>query len=107
MGPMAPTRPAKVAELLRKKAHRYMWYQDTIDLSECAVVGPFNFINDHHIPEEVWKELTEKAQQYNIYIGDINRVIPLDKPDNGRRNKNGRAYFFMEKRWTLDQSFGE
>ena len=107
MGPMVPTRPAKVAELLRKKAHRYMWYQDTIDLSECAVVGPFNFINDHHIPEEVWKELTEKAQQYNIYIGDINRVIPLDKPDNGRRNKNGRAYFFMEKRWTLDQSFGE
>ena len=32
MGPIVPTKPNKVDHLLETKSHRYMWYQDTINL---------------------------------------------------------------------------
>jgi hypothetical protein len=42
MGPMVPVKPGqKVENLLNNKANRYMWYQDTINLFDCMLVGPF------------------------------------------------------------------
>jgi hypothetical protein len=42
MGPIVPTKPSKVEHLLMNKPFRYMWYQDTINLFDSLLVGPFD-----------------------------------------------------------------
>jgi hypothetical protein len=100
MGMMAPTSPNKVDNLLEKRPQRYMWYQNLINLLEDAVAGPFDFVNDHHIPETAWKELRAEAQDMDIYVGNLNRTIPLDKPD-----EQDGGYTFMGQIVTLDSSY--
>ena len=43
MGPIVPTKPSKVEHLLSTKSHRFMWHQDTINLFDTMIVGPFDF----------------------------------------------------------------
>jgi hypothetical protein len=82
MGPMVPAKPGrKVENLLNNKANRYMWYQDTINLFDCMLVGPFDFEPGHKVPQQVWKQLLAKATEFEVYVGSLNRVVPLDKPD--------------------------
>jgi hypothetical protein len=51
MGPMVPAKPGrKVENLLNNKANRFMWYQDTINLFDCMLVGPFDFDPGHKVP---------------------------------------------------------
>jgi hypothetical protein len=46
MGPMIPTKPSKVDKLLLEQPHKVMWYQDTINLFEHKIVGPFDFVDN-------------------------------------------------------------
>ena len=43
MGPMVPTTLSKVEQLLSKSSYRFMWYQDTLNLFDTMIVGPFDF----------------------------------------------------------------
>jgi hypothetical protein len=82
MGPMIPTKPSKVDKLLLERPHKVMWYQDTINLFEHKIVGPFDFAdNEQNVPQQVFEVLLEKASALRVYVGDVNRIIPLDKPD--------------------------
>jgi hypothetical protein len=76
---MIQVRPTKVEEWLETKAARYVWYQDTINLVIDMVTGPFEFDKErmNHVPEEVWKELLEKAEEYQIDATDVNKVRQL------------------------------
>jgi hypothetical protein len=81
MGPIVPTKPGrKVEKLLSNKANRYMWYQDTINLFDCMLEGPFDFEAGHKVPQQVWKQLLSRASEFDLYVGAVNRVVPLGKP---------------------------
>ena len=78
-----------------------MWYQlDDVDLLSHAVAGPFNFVNNHRVPEDIWKELVAEAEEQDIYVGNLNQTIPLDHVD---RQDEGTSFLAMK--WTLDSSF--
>jgi hypothetical protein len=86
MGAIVPSSPSRAADLLAKRPDWYMWYQDSIPLLEWMVAGPFDFQDSCRIPEKAWKELEEVAKEKEIYIGNLRRQVPLDKPD--RRDTN-------------------
>ena len=103
MGPIVPVKPVKVGKLLTDKPHRYMWYQDTINLFQNRVVGPFDFEAGNRVPDAVWKELLSKAQDLNLYVGAVNRVVALDKPDEQDVSKRTTIQSYMSLRWnTMD-----
>jgi hypothetical protein len=79
LGPMIQVRPNKVEEWLETKAEKYIWYQDTINLATDMIYGPFDFDKEkmHHIPETAWKELLDKAEEYQIDATDVNEVKQL------------------------------
>ena len=81
MGPIVPTKPSKVEHLLDTKPHRFMWYQDTIDLFSATIAGPFDFNEGNRVPAAVWQKLLNTAEDSRIYVGAVNRIVPLDKPD--------------------------
>ena len=101
MGPIVPTKPSKVEHLLTKKPFRFMWYQDTINLFDCQLVGPFDFVNGYHVPPDVWKTLQEKAEGSRVYVGALNRIVPLDKPDPMDTVVRGRPTSYMAFRWNI------
>ena len=100
LGPLCPIRPQVALETLRKKKGLYFWYQDTIMLEECLVVGPFNFIQGYYIPDTVWTLLITRAPSRNIYIEDINQVISLEE-----KNEGGQGFVSMSLAWSLDDIF--
>jgi hypothetical protein len=85
LGPMIQVRLTKVEEWLERKAARYIWYQDTLNLANDMVTGPFEFDKErmNHIPEEEWKKLLGKAEEYQIDATDVNEVQQLS--DHKRR----------------------
>jgi hypothetical protein len=106
MGPIVPTKPVKVEHLLSTKPFRYMWYQDTINLFENSIVGPFDFEDGFIVPAAMWQALLAKAKDSNLYVGTVNRVVPLDKPDLLDRNSSGTAYSHLAVRWDIYNGTG-
>ena len=102
MGPIVPTKPNKVDHLLETKSHRYMWYQDIINLFDAMIEGPFDFEHGFHIPEAAWKTLLKDAEESRIYVGAVNRIVPLDKPDQLDRDTQGAAsHSHLAMRWNI------
>ena len=78
-----------------------MWYQDTINLFDCRLVGPFDFVNGYHVPPSVWKTLQQKAEGSRVYVGALNRIVPLDKPDPMDAVVRGRPASYLSFRWNI------
>jgi hypothetical protein len=83
-----------------------MWYQDTINLFDCMLEGPFNFEPGYKVPQPVWKGLLAKASEFAVYVGGVNRVVPLDKPDREDRNNQGEARSHLAFRWNIFHGTG-
>ena len=79
--PMVPMKPSKVEQQLSKSPHRYMWYQDTFNLFDAMIVGPFHFEDNFRVPEAAWATLLKSAEESQIYVGSVNRIITLNKHD--------------------------
>ena len=101
MGPIVPTKPSKVEHLLNPKPHRFMWYQDTFNLFDAMIVGPFDFEDGFHVPETAWQALLKEAEESQIYVGAVNRIVPLDKPDRMDKDVKGDAHSHLAFRWRI------
>jgi hypothetical protein len=102
MGPMIPTKPSKVDKLLLERPHKVMWYQDTINLFEHKIVGPFNFADsEQNVPQHVFDVLMDKAPDLKVYVGDVNRIVPLDKPDRNNTADDGTFNNYLSYRWKI------
>jgi hypothetical protein len=107
MGPMIPTKPPKVGKLLLEQPHKVMWYQDTINLFVHKIVGPLDFAdNEQNVPQHVFDVLMEKAPDFkvyvgDVYVGDVNRTIPLDKPDRRYQADDGTFNNYLSYRWKI------
>jgi hypothetical protein len=99
---MIPTKPSKVDKLLLERPHKVMWYQDAINLFEHKIVGPFDFVDDDQkVPQQVFEVLLEKASVMKVYVGDVNRTIPLDKPDQNNAADDGTFNNYLSYRWKI------
>ena len=111
LGPLFPTKPTKVGRLLETKGDRYFWYQDSLDLVSCKLSGPFDFDSktDHEIPDSAWEEMKRNATTKNVYTGDLDRIVPLEKPDPSRQKTDGDTFTFAiqnrQPTYCLDPSF--
>ena len=106
MGPIVPTKPSKVEHLLSTKPHRYMWYQDTINLFNAMVVGPFEFEEGFRVPNAAWNTLLTGADSLRIYVGAVNRIVPLDKPDPKDKDVKGAFHSHLAFRWNIFNGTG-
>ena len=79
-----------------------MWYQDRIDLFNGRLVGPFSFLDGFRVPKEAWDALLEAAPDSNVYMGAINRIIPLDKPDYQDKDTKDYVVSYLAFRWKLE-----
>ncbi|KAL3908235.1 MAG: hypothetical protein SGARI_003153 [Bacillariaceae sp.] len=106
MGAMVPSNPEKTESLLLRRPDRYMWYQDTIPLFKWMVSGPFDYHDGRRIPTDSWKALRDQADARGIYIGNLGRTVPLDKPDRKDTNLSG-AYTvaYSSRTYPTDPSF--
>jgi hypothetical protein len=95
-GAMILVHPQKTEKFLNKNPSRYFWYQDTVNLRDNLISGPFNFETDpmYTIPETAWKELEDKAPEMEIQDLDLNRINPLPQkrpittnPKHNKRRK--------------------
>ena len=103
MGPIVPTKPSKVEHLLSTKSHRFMWYQDSINLFDAMIVGPFDFEDGFHVPKSAWNALMKDAEESQIYVGAVNRIVPLDKPDREDKDVQGGVRSHLAFRWNIFQ----
>jgi hypothetical protein len=83
-GDIIVLRPNKVEETLAKKPYTRGWYQDTVNLAEKGIIGPFNFSQNSKnesdcIHPDIWRELeeSEEVKSGSVDIDDLNRVTPL------------------------------
>ena len=83
-----------------------MWYQDTINLFDVMVMGPFDFEDGFRVPESAWNTLLRKAKESRIYTGAVNRVVPLDKPDRMDKDVRGEPYSHLAIRWNIFNGTG-
>lgn len=73
-------RPEKVNKMLEQKGFRYMWYQNTINLAEDIVHGPFDWQGNpllYTIARENWEALQTRGSDNKIDVGNINRISQL------------------------------
>jgi hypothetical protein len=70
------------------------------------LVGPFDFDSGHKVPQQVWKQLLDKAKEFEVYVGNLNRVVPLDKPDREDRNNQEEAFSHLAFRWNIFHGTG-
>ena len=101
MGPIVLMKPSKVDDLLVRKPFRFMWYQDSINLFETKLVGPFDFEDGFKVPQEAWRALLEEAKRVALYTGSLNRIVPLDKPDFSDKDTKDQAESYLAFRWKL------
>ena len=78
-----------------------MWYQDTLNLFDAMIVGPFDFENAFRVPETAWKTLLKSAGESRINVGAVNRIIPLDKPDYLDKDVKGDESSYLALRWNF------
>ena len=89
---------------LLDKPHRYMWYEDCINLFDMQLVGPFDFLDGHKVPEKAWETLLWAAPALNVYVGAVNRIIPLDEPDLQDKDTEDQASSYLAFRWILEDT---
>ena len=84
LGPVVPIRPGRVDATLQQQPNKYKVYEQTINLLEHALVGPFDFAvprhyqnEPHRIAFEEWEDLKSAAKQYNLDTTNIEEIIPL------------------------------
>ena len=106
MGPIVPTKPSKVEHLLSTKSYRFMWYQDTINLFNASIAGPFDFEDGFRVPKSAWNALISAAEPSRIYIGALNRIVPLDKPDRQDKDSKGDVQSHLAFRWNIFNGTG-
>ena len=87
--------------MLSSKPHRYVWCQDTINLYDAKVTDPFDFEPGYKIPEAVWDALLKEASRLQIYVGAVNRIVPLNKPDFKDRDEKGAARSHLALQWNI------
>jgi hypothetical protein len=92
LGAIIQVKPTRVDKFLQEQPTKYIWYQDTINLADTMILGPFEFSNklQYSIPEEQWKELLEKAEDYRVDASDINRTVPLPQHKTNTAKKRKR-----------------
>jgi hypothetical protein len=78
-----------------------MWYQDTLNLFDAMIEGPFDFDDGFRVPATVWKTLLRDAEESRIYVGAVNRIVPLDKPDRLDKDVKGDAHSHLAFRWNI------
>ena len=64
-------------------------------------VGPFDFEDGFRVPSTAWDTLLKISKTSQIYVGAVNRVVPLDKPDVGDTDKTGRFTSHLALRWNI------
>jgi hypothetical protein len=91
LGAIIQVKPSRVDKFLNDQPTKYIWYQDTINLADVMILGPFEFSKhqNHHIPEEHWKSLLNKAEDYRVDATNVNRKVPLPqhKATNAKKRK--------------------
>ena len=79
-------RPGRVNNILQHCSEKYRVYQQTINVWEQALLGPFNFAEPRDYQEhkanrivafEEWEELKATAPEHDVDISDIEEIIPL------------------------------
>ena len=106
LGPMSPMSPRKVEKTLKDYPERYFWYQNTIDLTEALINGPFTFDKGYKVPLKAWKALRQHGKENkDLYIGNLDKVIPLDAADDEYKDATGASYAFMARRFRMPESF--
>ena len=70
-----PIAPRRVETQMNRKAN-LRWYQKPVNLGDEAVSGPFNFTEDHKIPNKNFEELKRKAHENDIDASDVDEVVP-------------------------------
>jgi hypothetical protein len=83
-GKIVQIRPGKVDSILDDQPEKYRVYEQTINLCESALVGPFDFAHPRHyqnegnrIAFEEWEELKSAAKHHDLDVSDIEEIIPL------------------------------
>ena len=64
-------------------------------------MGPFDFISGHVVPPVAFDKLLSVAGDLGIYVGNVNRVVPLDKPDEEDRDGQGTPTSHLAFRWNI------
>ena len=84
LGPITPIRPGRVEAIVNDQPEKFRVYEQTVDLCENGIVGPFDFAVPKHYQKEAnriafeeWEELKTAAQQHNLDVSDIEEIIPL------------------------------
>jgi hypothetical protein len=92
LGAIIQVKPTRVEKFLQEQPTKYIWFQDTINLADVMILGPFDFSNklQDSIPEERWKELLKKAEDYRVDATNVNRTIPLPQYKTNTAKKRKR-----------------
>ena len=84
MGQIIPIRPGRVDTLIKEQPTKYKVFEQTLNLCEAGLVGPFDFAVPKHYQQEAnriafeeWEELKAAAQQHGLDVSDIEEIIPL------------------------------
>jgi hypothetical protein len=87
LGPIIQVRPTRVTQFLDDNPASYVWYQDTINLADLMVTGPFDFTTNHRLPELSWQHLLDNAEEFRINVTNINKrdPLPIHKRNRPRR----------------------
>jgi hypothetical protein len=107
IGTIVPMKPDKAEMTIRKFPERYLWYQNTIDLLDMCVHGPFFFENGYIIPEAAWKSLRAFARIHgSLYVKNLDRVVPLGQVDPEYKSKSGKAAdAFLARRFRMPDDY--
>ena len=87
--------------MLQSKPYRFMWYQDTLNLFDSKIVGPFDFDPGFIVPSTAFNRLLEVAGALGVYVGNVDRVVPLDKKDPLDCDDQGASTGYLCFRWNL------
>jgi hypothetical protein len=77
LGPIIQVRPSRVDQFLTENPASYVWYQDTINLADVMITGPFDFATNHSIPPSSWTLLLELAEEFRTDATNVNKRDPL------------------------------
>ena len=70
------------------------------------IVGPFDFEEGFRVPNKAWNTLLRGAEESRLYVGAVNRIVPLDKPDRMDKDVQGEPYSHLAVRWNIFNGTG-
>ena len=84
LGKIIPIRPGRVDRILQEQQNRLAAYEQTVNLLDKALVGPFDFAiprdyqnESNRIEFERWEDLKIAATGHDMDTSDIEDIIPL------------------------------